>query len=139
MPIKYGRLANVPVYRTDENGTIIMTSDGNNINFSCNPGTHNGKKENSTTSSSNSSKPGTNTTTTPNNKGPMVWKSPQVKNIILFKIVVKWTSKMLRKLLLKQRGYYNRRQLLLYILFVGFWYLSIMICSALMSMKTLRR
>lgn len=29
---------NIPLYRTDENGTIICTSDGKNINFNCNPG-----------------------------------------------------------------------------------------------------
>lgn len=29
---------NTSVYRTDENGTIVSTSDGNNISFNCNPG-----------------------------------------------------------------------------------------------------
>ncbi|ADZ19997.1 competence protein ComEC [Clostridium acetobutylicum] len=29
---------NIPVYRTDENGTIVCTSDGNNISFNCEPG-----------------------------------------------------------------------------------------------------
>lgn len=29
---------NIPLYRTDENGTIICTSDGKNIIFNCNPG-----------------------------------------------------------------------------------------------------
>lgn len=29
---------NIPLYRTDESGTIICTSDGKNINFNCNPG-----------------------------------------------------------------------------------------------------
>ncbi|PJI09496.1 MULTISPECIES: ComEC/Rec2 family competence protein [Clostridium] len=28
----------IPVYRTDENGTIVCTSDGKNIKFSCTPG-----------------------------------------------------------------------------------------------------
>lgn len=30
----------VQVYRTDENGTVIVTSNGKNINFNCNPGTY---------------------------------------------------------------------------------------------------
>ncbi|WP_051542237.1 ComEC/Rec2 family competence protein [Clostridium lundense] len=30
----------VKVYRTDENGTVIATSDGKYINFNCNPGTY---------------------------------------------------------------------------------------------------
>lgn len=29
---------NLPLYRTDESGTIICTSDGKSINFNCNPG-----------------------------------------------------------------------------------------------------
>lgn len=29
---------NIPLYRTDENGTIICTSDGKNVSFNCNPG-----------------------------------------------------------------------------------------------------
>ncbi|KOF56977.1 competence protein ComE [Clostridium sp. DMHC 10] len=29
---------NIPLYRTDENGTIICTSDGKNISFNCSPG-----------------------------------------------------------------------------------------------------
>jgi len=32
---------NIKVYRTDENGTIICTSDGENIKFSCEPGSYN--------------------------------------------------------------------------------------------------
>jgi len=32
---------NIPVYRTDEQGTIIATSDGSNITFNCKPGTYN--------------------------------------------------------------------------------------------------
>lgn len=35
----------IPVYRTDESGTIIMITDGENINFNTNPGNYNiGKK-----------------------------------------------------------------------------------------------
>lgn len=33
---------NIPVYRTDEAGTIVMTSDGNNIEFSSKPGSYRG-------------------------------------------------------------------------------------------------
>ncbi|WP_279146695.1 MULTISPECIES: ComEC/Rec2 family competence protein [Clostridium] len=32
---------NIKVYRTDENGTIICTSDGENIKFNCEPGSYN--------------------------------------------------------------------------------------------------
>ena len=32
--------SSIPVYRTDEQGTIIATSDGQNITFNCNPGTY---------------------------------------------------------------------------------------------------
>jgi len=30
----------IPIYRTDESGTIILTSDGENIRFNCNPGSY---------------------------------------------------------------------------------------------------
>ena len=30
----------IPVYRTDENGTIVATSDSKNISFNCNPGSY---------------------------------------------------------------------------------------------------
>lgn len=44
---------NIPVYRTDENGTIVATSDGNNISFSCNPGDYtSGKSANSASTNS---------------------------------------------------------------------------------------
>jgi competence protein ComEC len=32
----------IPVYRTDENGTIVATSDGNNVTFSTQPGSYSG-------------------------------------------------------------------------------------------------
>jgi len=36
---------NIPLYRTDESGTIICTSDGKNINFNCKPGDYkNGRR-----------------------------------------------------------------------------------------------
>ncbi|AZV59035.1 MBL fold metallo-hydrolase [Clostridium sp. AWRP] len=45
---------NISVYRTDESGTIVCTSDGNNITFSCKPGDYKygseGKAANSTNS-----------------------------------------------------------------------------------------
>lgn len=49
---------NIPVYRTDESGTIVCTSDGNNITFSCKPGDYKygseGKLESSNLNKSNS-------------------------------------------------------------------------------------
>lgn len=44
---------NIKVYRTDENGTIVCTSDGKSITFNCNHGDYNpgAKKENATNSS----------------------------------------------------------------------------------------
>jgi competence protein ComEC len=37
----------IPVYRTDENGTIVVTSDGNTITFDTNPGSYSvGKPKN---------------------------------------------------------------------------------------------
>lgn len=43
---------NIKVYRTDENGTIVCTSDGKSISFNCNPGDYSPgiKKENATNS-----------------------------------------------------------------------------------------
>jgi competence protein ComEC len=46
---------NIPVYRTDENGTIVATSDGNSISFSTKPGSYNGITSNSTSSNTSSS------------------------------------------------------------------------------------
>lgn len=37
--------AGIAVYRTDESGNIICTSDGNTINFSCSPSSYNGGSE----------------------------------------------------------------------------------------------
>ncbi len=49
---------NIPVYRTDENGTIVATSDGTNIKFNTNAGSY---KYNGTGSSSTSTSSTTNT------------------------------------------------------------------------------
>jgi len=53
---------NIPVYRTDENGTIVATSDGDNITFSVGPGSYNFASSSSKSSSSSNSQ--TNKTTT---------------------------------------------------------------------------
>lgn len=37
--------AGITVYRTDESGNIICSSDGNTINFSCSPSSYNGGSE----------------------------------------------------------------------------------------------
>lgn len=88
----------VQVYRTDENGTIVVTSDGKNISFNSSPGTYIGfddKSSNKANSDSNStnvaknSSGSSNLTTTPapdpapkpapnppsQNSGVMVWLS----------------------------------------------------------------
>ncbi|MBM7871578.1 competence protein ComEC [Clostridium pascui] len=50
---------NIPVYRTDERGTIVATSNGSEVKFSTNPGSYNG----AASSSSSSSSTGNSTTT----------------------------------------------------------------------------
>ena len=84
------RLRDISVYRTDENGTIVMTSDGNNIKFSCAPGSHNGHNEgastgtgrNKTVTTKEKKKPAvvtnankTNNNINANNNEQMVWIS----------------------------------------------------------------
>jgi len=41
LPMDRLKSAGIPVYRTDELGTIIATSDGTNITFNCKPGSYN--------------------------------------------------------------------------------------------------
>lgn len=43
---------NIPVYRTDENGTVVTTSNGTNVSFNVNPGSYNGATSTSSSSSS---------------------------------------------------------------------------------------
>lgn len=58
----------ISVYRTDECGTIVCTSDGNNINFSSKSGSYNSPKVTSNNNSSTSSSKQT-TTTQDSNSG----------------------------------------------------------------------
>ncbi|GAA0738497.1 MBL fold metallo-hydrolase [Clostridium oceanicum] len=46
---------NINVYRTDENGTVIATSDGKTIKFNCKPGSYKGNSTSSKSSSSSTS------------------------------------------------------------------------------------
>ena len=46
---------NIPVYRTDENGTVVATSDGSKVSFNVNPGSYKGIMSSSTSSSPSSS------------------------------------------------------------------------------------
>jgi len=46
----------IPVYRTDENGTVVATSNGSNVSFNVSPGSYKGVNSSSTSSSSSSSK-----------------------------------------------------------------------------------
>ena len=43
--MRYLENHNIPVYRTDEQGTVIMTTDGENIEFDCSPGGYKSGKE----------------------------------------------------------------------------------------------
>lgn len=45
----------IPVYRTDENGTVVATSNGTNVSFNVNPGSYTGIISSSTSNSSSSS------------------------------------------------------------------------------------
>lgn len=45
----------IPVYRTDENGTIVATSNGNDVTFNIDPGSYNGASSESTGSASSQS------------------------------------------------------------------------------------
>jgi competence protein ComEC len=55
----------VKVYRTDESGTIVATSNGTDVSFNVTPGSYSGIKSSSSTStSSGNSVPSTNNTTT---------------------------------------------------------------------------
>ena len=49
------QIKGIKVYRTDENGTVVCTSDGSNISFSCNPGDYASGGSGSRTSTNNSS------------------------------------------------------------------------------------
>lgn len=49
--------AGITVYRTDESGNIICTSDGSNINFSCSPSSYNGGNEGGSESGDNKPTP----------------------------------------------------------------------------------
>jgi competence protein ComEC len=46
---------NIPVYRTDENGTIVATSNGSSVTFSTSPGSYSGIKSSTSSSSGSSS------------------------------------------------------------------------------------
>jgi competence protein ComEC len=46
---------NIPVYRTDESGTVVATSNGTNVSFNVNPGSYKGIVSSSTSDSSSSS------------------------------------------------------------------------------------
>lgn len=98
---------NIPVYRTDENGTIVATSDGKQVKFSTNPGSYKGIASNSSSNTKNSTstrtqvvpapvtpktnvttKPKTNVTTTPKstakpstgNNSKIVYYTPKGKS-----------------------------------------------------------
>lgn len=60
---------NIPVYRTDEQGTIVATSNGNTVTFNTNAGSYKGVGDGSTNNTSNSSKDKTNSKPATNNSG----------------------------------------------------------------------
>lgn len=49
--------ANIPVYRTDENGTIVCTSDGKSIKFNVKPGSYSHGEKDETPRATNTPKP----------------------------------------------------------------------------------
>jgi competence protein ComEC len=66
----------ISVYRTDQNKTIIATSDGNNITFNTNPGNYNYGEEGSQASSGS----GSNVTNQPSNATRTVYYVPTGKS-----------------------------------------------------------
>ena len=76
---------NIPVYRTDENGTIVATSDGDNITFSVGPGSYNfassssksSSSSNSQTNKTTSEKQSTSNTNSQSSSKPSTQPSPQ--------------------------------------------------------------
>lgn len=61
--------AGVTVYRTDENGTVVDTCDGNSITFNTTPGSYNGASNSYNNNSANSN-PSTNSSTVNNTPAP---------------------------------------------------------------------
>jgi competence protein ComEC len=49
------RAKNIPVYRTDENGTVVATSNGSSVSFNASPGSYSGIASAANSSSSNTS------------------------------------------------------------------------------------
>jgi competence protein ComEC len=66
----------ITVYRTDQNKTIIATSDGNNITFNTNPGNYNYGEEGSQASNSS----GSSVTSQPSNATRTVYYVPTGKS-----------------------------------------------------------
>lgn len=61
--------AGVTVYRTDENGTVVVACDGNTITFNTTPGSYNGVSTSSNSNSANGN-PSTNSSTSNNTPTP---------------------------------------------------------------------
>lgn len=61
--------AGIAVYRTDENGTVVATCDGNSITFNMTTGSYNGASNSSNNNSGNSN-PSTNSSTVNNTPAP---------------------------------------------------------------------
>ncbi|MDD7793713.1 MBL fold metallo-hydrolase [Clostridium sp. 'White wine YQ'] len=84
------KAANVQVFRTDENGTIVATSNGTEITFSTQPGTYNGKTSSDNLSSTNSSSSTNNSSSTNSsnsNSGSVTTNEPAQGNRTVY-----WTS-----------------------------------------------
>lgn len=76
---------NILVYRTDENGTIVATSDGKNITFSTKPGsyTYAGTSSKTSTNSSNKNVDSVSNSTKPTSP-PLVETAPSNNSLIVF-------------------------------------------------------
>lgn len=69
--------ANIQVFRTDENGTIIATSDGKTINFNVQPGSYNGVTEKVQQQVTNTNQSNSNQGTVNNNQATESKSAPQ--------------------------------------------------------------
>jgi len=90
----------IPVYRTDENGTIVATSDGNNITFNTQPGSYTSRGSGSTssnnggtTSSNSSSKTTTSGSEKTSSESSTTVVTPSTPNKNNADRIVYWTPK----------------------------------------------
>jgi len=74
----------IPVYRTDENGTIVATSNGTNVSFNVSPGSYKGVASSSTSSSSSSSNTSTSKTVSTVVAAPKATTASKSQSVTVF-------------------------------------------------------